>query len=71
MNMRVLEVIQTSCAAVIIVYMLYITFFDVQDLPFVRKTARPLRSAVGCERSANSVAGMRCTGACEALKSYS
>jgi regulator of sigma E protease len=36
-NMRVLEVIQTGCAAVIIFYMLYITFFDVQDLPFVRK----------------------------------
>jgi hypothetical protein len=36
--MRVLEVVQTSCAAVIIGYMLYITFFDVQDLPFVRKT---------------------------------
>ena len=37
-NMRVLEVVQTSCAVVIIGYMLYITFFDVQDLPFVRKT---------------------------------
>ena len=36
-NMRVLEVIQTSCAVLIIGYMLYITFFDVQDLPFVRK----------------------------------
>jgi regulator of sigma E protease len=36
-NMRVLEVVQTGCAAVIIIYMLYITFFDVQDLPFVRK----------------------------------
>src|SRR5207244_5574689 len=36
-NMRVLEVIQTSCAVVIIGYMLYITFFDVQGLPFVRK----------------------------------
>jgi regulator of sigma E protease len=35
-NMRVLEVVQTSCAVVIIGYMLYITFFDVQDLPFVR-----------------------------------
>jgi hypothetical protein len=33
----VLEVVQTSCAVVIIGYMLYITFFDVQDLPFVRK----------------------------------
>src|SRR6478736_7066413 len=36
-NMRVLEVVQTTCAVVIIGYMLYITFFDVQDLPFVRK----------------------------------
>jgi regulator of sigma E protease len=35
-NMRVLEVVQTSCAVMIIGYMLYITFFDVQDLPFVR-----------------------------------
>jgi regulator of sigma E protease len=35
--MRVLEVVQTSCAFAIIAYMLYITFFDVQDLPFVRK----------------------------------
>ena len=35
-NMRVLEVIQTSCAVLIIGYMLYITFFDLQDLPFVR-----------------------------------
>src|SRR5438552_935079 len=36
-NMRVLEVVQSSCAVVIIGYMLYITFFDVQDLPFIRK----------------------------------
>src|SRR5206468_1503202 len=36
-NICVLEVVQTSCAVVIIGYMLYITFFDVQDLPFVRK----------------------------------
>jgi regulator of sigma E protease len=36
-NMRVLEVVQTSCAVVIIGYMLYVTFFDLQDLPFVRK----------------------------------
>jgi regulator of sigma E protease len=36
-NIRVLEVVQTSCAVVIIGYMLYITFFDVQDLPFVKK----------------------------------
>ena len=36
-NIRVLEVVQTTCAVVIIGYMVYITFFDVQDLPFVRK----------------------------------
>jgi len=36
-NMKVLEVVQTSCTIIIINYMLYITFFDVQDLPFVRK----------------------------------
>ena len=35
-NMRVLELVQTSCAVLIIGYMLYITFFDVQDLPFIR-----------------------------------
>jgi hypothetical protein len=34
--MRVLEVIQTSCAMLIIGYMLYVTFFDVQDLPFIK-----------------------------------
>jgi regulator of sigma E protease len=32
-NMRVLEVVQTACAAVIILFMVYIAFFDVQDLP--------------------------------------
>ena len=36
-NMHVLEVVQTSCAVLIIGYMLYVTFFDVQDLPFIRK----------------------------------
>jgi regulator of sigma E protease len=43
-NMRVLEVIQTSCAVLIIGYMLYITFFDVQDLPFVRNQLDQLES---------------------------
>jgi regulator of sigma E protease len=32
-NMRVLEVVQTACAVMIIGFMLYIFFFDVQDLP--------------------------------------
>jgi hypothetical protein len=31
-----LEIVQTSCAVLIIGYMLYVTFFDVQDLPFVK-----------------------------------
>jgi regulator of sigma E protease len=33
-NMRVLEVVQTACAVLIIGFMVYIAFFDVQDLPF-------------------------------------
>jgi regulator of sigma E protease len=43
-NMRVLEIVQTSCAFLIIGYMVYITFFDVQDLPFVRKQLDQLES---------------------------
>jgi regulator of sigma E protease len=43
-NIRVLEIVQTTCAVVIIGYMLYITFFDVQDLPFVRKTLDHIES---------------------------
>ena len=31
-SMRVLEVVQTACAALIILFMIYIAFFDVQDL---------------------------------------
>jgi regulator of sigma E protease len=31
-NIRVLEVVQTACAVLIIGFMLYIAFFDVQDL---------------------------------------
>ena len=50
-NMRVLEVIQTSCAALIIGYMLYITFFDVQDLPFVRKKLDQMESQVPAKNS--------------------
>lgn len=37
LNTRVLEYIQGFCTAVIIGVIIYITFFDVQDLPFVRK----------------------------------
>jgi regulator of sigma E protease len=35
-NIRVLEFIQTGCAVLIIGYMLYVTFYDAQDLPFIR-----------------------------------
>src|SRR4051812_3209483 len=37
LNTRVLEYVQGFCTAVIIGVILYITFFDLQDLPFVRK----------------------------------
>lgn len=36
-NMRVLEVVQTACAVVIIGFMVYIAFFDVQDLFGIRR----------------------------------
>ncbi len=36
-NVRILNWIQTGCAVVIIGYMVYVTFFDVQDLPFKRQ----------------------------------
>src|SRR6266496_2676115 len=38
LNIRLLEIINTGCAMLIIGYMLYITFFDVQDLPFIKNT---------------------------------
>src|ERR1043166_9707458 len=31
-NMRILEIVQTACAVLIIGFMVYIAFFDVQDL---------------------------------------
>ncbi len=37
LNTRVLEYVQGFCTAVIIGTIIYITFFDLQDLPFVRK----------------------------------
>ena len=39
-NMRVLEVVQTACAVLVIGFMVYIAFFDVQDL-FGSKRDRP------------------------------
>lgn len=40
-NMRVLEIVQSGFAMLIIGYMLYITFFDVQDLPWRRAKDEP------------------------------
>ena len=50
-NIRVLEIVQTSCAVVIIGYMLYITFFDVQDLPFIRKKLDQMESQTPAKNS--------------------
>ncbi|MFL6530225.1 MAG: RIP metalloprotease RseP [Chthoniobacterales bacterium] len=36
-NIKILEFVQTACAVIIICYMVYITFFDLQDLPFIRE----------------------------------
>jgi len=40
-NVRLLEIVQTGFAALIIGYMLYVTFFDVQDLPWRRLKEAP------------------------------
>jgi len=40
-NVRVLEIVQSGFAMLIIGYMLYITFFDVQDLPWRRQAEAP------------------------------
>src|SRR5436190_3165354 len=37
LNMRVLEVVQGACTVLIIGAIIYISFFDVQDLPFVKR----------------------------------
>jgi regulator of sigma E protease len=40
-NVRVLEIVQSGFAFLIIGYMLYVTFFDVQDLPWRGKAEEP------------------------------
>ena len=40
-NMRVLEVVQTACAVLIIGYMAYVSFFDIGDFFGDREEARP------------------------------
>lgn len=41
-NLKVLEVVQGACAVVIIGFMFFIVFFDVQDLPFVPHPPPPI-----------------------------
>jgi regulator of sigma E protease len=43
-NVRLLQILQTSCAVLIIGFMLYIMFYDVQDLnwPFGKKPEQPV-----------------------------
>src|SRR5439155_2771692 len=38
---RFLSIVQTGCAILIIGYILYITFYDVQDLPWRRTREKP------------------------------
>jgi regulator of sigma E protease len=37
LNMRLLEVVQGTCTILIVGVIIYITFFDLQDLPFVKR----------------------------------
>jgi regulator of sigma E protease len=39
---RIINVVQTSCAVVIIAFMVYIAFYDVQDLPWKRSKEKPV-----------------------------
>jgi regulator of sigma E protease len=41
MSARVISVIQTGCAAALIMFMVYIAFYDVQDLPWKRGKEKP------------------------------
>ena len=37
MSAKLLQFVQTACAVLIIGYMLYVTFYDSQDLPWKRQ----------------------------------
>ena len=54
MNVRVLEYVQTACALVIIGFMLFIMFFDVQDLPFMGGKRPAIRFREGQRRKRRS-----------------
>lgn len=50
-NIRVLEFVQTGCAVLIIGYMLYVTFYDAQDLPFIRNRLDKLEGPARTEQT--------------------
>jgi regulator of sigma E protease len=45
MSARVISVVQTCCAVALIFFMLYIAFYDVQDLPWKRVKEKPVEFA--------------------------
>jgi regulator of sigma E protease len=51
-NIRVLEVVQTACAVLIIGYMAYVSFFDIGDLFGRDQEDEPRRSAPAQESPA-------------------
>jgi len=43
-NLKVLEAVQTACVLLLVGFMLYVSFFDVQDLPFFDRAGPPAPS---------------------------
>ena len=48
---RVINAIQTSCAVLLIGFMLYIAFYDVQDLPWRRSKEKPVFAPKSAEKN--------------------
>src|SRR2546427_1090765 len=44
-NLKLLQFVQTACAVLIIGYMLYVTFYDAQDLPWQRSEKLEIKFA--------------------------
>lgn len=42
LSARIVNVVQTTCAALLIMFMLYIAFYDIQDLPWKRNKEKPV-----------------------------
>ena len=48
-NARLIEIVNTACALVLIGFMLYVTFFDIGDLPIFQKKKAPKDPPVAAE----------------------